>query len=47
MQEKTGCNPFFAIQSFTAPAEEWLLAFDEVAGDDSRNDFDQSFRKSN
>ena len=27
MQEKTGGNPFFAIQFFTALAEEGLLAF--------------------
>ena len=31
MQEKTGGNPFFAIQFFTALAEEGLLAFDPVA----------------
>src|SRR4030088_1455279 len=30
MQEKTGGNPFFAIQFFTALAEEGLLAFDPV-----------------
>jgi PAS domain S-box-containing protein len=29
--EKTGGNPFFAIQFFTALAEEGLLAFDQVA----------------
>ena len=28
VQEKTGGNPFFAIQFFTALAEEGLLAFD-------------------
>jgi predicted ATPase len=28
VQEKTGGNPFFAIQFFTASAEEGLLAFD-------------------
>jgi PAS domain S-box-containing protein len=31
VQEKTGGNPFFAIQFFTALAEEGLLAFDSVA----------------
>jgi predicted ATPase/signal transduction histidine kinase len=31
VQEKTGGNPFFAIQFFTALAEERLLAFDPVA----------------
>jgi predicted ATPase len=31
VQEKTGGNPFFAIQFFTALAEEGLLAFDPVA----------------
>jgi PAS domain S-box-containing protein len=31
IQEKTGSNPFFAIQFFTALAEEELLAFDPVA----------------
>ena len=31
MQEKTGGNPFFAIQFLTALAEEGLLAFDPVA----------------
>src|SRR5712672_274445 len=31
VQEKTGGNPFFAIQFFTALAEERLLAFDSVA----------------
>jgi predicted ATPase/signal transduction histidine kinase len=31
MLEKTGGNPFFAIQFFTALAEEELLAFDPVA----------------
>src|SRR6202011_3100882 len=31
MHEKTGGNPFFAIQFFTALAEEGLLAFDPVA----------------
>src|SRR5712672_2746016 len=31
VQEKTGGNPFFAIQFFTALAEEGLLAFDQVA----------------
>jgi PAS domain S-box-containing protein len=31
VQEKTGGNPFFAIQFFTALAEEGLLAFDAVA----------------
>jgi PAS domain S-box-containing protein len=30
VQEKTGGNPFFAIQFFTALAEEGLLAFDSV-----------------
>ena len=30
MHEKTGGNPFFAIQFFTALAEEGLLAFDPV-----------------
>jgi PAS domain S-box-containing protein len=30
VQEKTGGNPFFAIQFFTALAEEQLLAFDPV-----------------
>jgi PAS domain S-box-containing protein len=30
VQEKTGGNPFFAIQFFTALAEEGLLAFDKV-----------------
>src|SRR6267378_945774 len=32
VQEKTGGNPFFAIQFFTAMAEEGLLAFDSVTG---------------
>src|SRR5246127_1531712 len=32
VHEKTGGNPFFAIQFFTALAEEGLLAFDAVAG---------------
>jgi predicted ATPase/GAF domain-containing protein len=32
VHEKTGGNPFFAIQFFTALAEEALLAFDAVAG---------------
>jgi PAS domain S-box-containing protein len=31
VQERTGGNPFFAIQFFTALAEEGLLAFDSVA----------------
>jgi predicted ATPase len=31
VQEKTGGNPFFAIQFFTALAEEGLLAFDPIA----------------
>jgi PAS domain S-box-containing protein len=31
VQEKTGGNPFFAIQFFTALADEDLLAFDPVA----------------
>jgi predicted ATPase len=31
VHEKTGGNPFFAIQFFTALAEEGLLAFDSVA----------------
>jgi PAS domain S-box-containing protein len=31
VQEKTGGNPFFAIQFFTALAEEGLLSFDSVA----------------
>jgi len=31
VHEKTGGNPFFAIQFFTALAEEGLLAFDAVA----------------
>src|SRR6202008_1340555 len=31
MHEKTGGNPFFAIQFFSALAEEGLLAFDPVA----------------
>ncbi|MDB5041598.1 MAG: multi-sensor signal transduction multi-kinase, partial [Candidatus Eremiobacteraeota bacterium] len=31
VQEKTGGNPFFAIQFFTALADERLLAFDAVA----------------
>src|ERR1700680_5043898 len=31
VQEKTGGNPFFAIQFFTALAEDGLLAFDPVA----------------
>ena len=31
VQEKTGGNPFFAIQFFTALAEEGLLAFDPLA----------------
>ena len=31
VQEKTGGNPFFAIQFFTALAEEGLLAFDSAA----------------
>jgi PAS domain S-box-containing protein len=31
VQEKTGGNPFFAIQFFAALAEEGLLAFDPVA----------------
>src|SRR6202140_2489381 len=30
VQEKTGGNPFFAIQFFTALAEEGLLAFDPI-----------------
>ncbi|SIO67684.1 PAS domain S-box-containing protein [Bradyrhizobium erythrophlei] len=30
VQQKTGGNPFFAIQFLTALAEEWLLAFDPV-----------------
>ena len=32
VHEKTGGNPFFAIQFFTALAEEGLLAFDAIAG---------------
>jgi PAS domain S-box-containing protein len=32
VQEKTGGNPFFAIQFFTALAEEGLLAFHPVTG---------------
>jgi predicted ATPase len=32
VHEKTGGNPFFAIQFLTALAEEGLLAFDPVAG---------------
>jgi PAS domain S-box-containing protein len=31
VQEKTGGNPFFAIQFFTAMAEEGLLGFDSVS----------------
>jgi PAS domain S-box-containing protein len=31
VQDKTGGNPFFAIQFFTALADEGLLAFDSVA----------------
>jgi len=31
VQEKTGGNPFFAIQFFTALADEGLLAFDPAA----------------
>jgi PAS domain S-box-containing protein len=31
VQEKTGGNPFFAIQFFTALTEEGLIAFDQVA----------------
>jgi PAS domain S-box-containing protein len=31
VQEKTGGNPFFAIQFFTALAEEGLLVFDPIA----------------
>jgi hypothetical protein len=31
VQQKTGGNPFFAIQFFTALADEGLLAFDSVA----------------
>jgi len=31
VQEKTGGNPFFAIQFFTALADERLLAFDPAA----------------
>ena len=31
VHEKTGGNPFFAIQFFTALADEGLLAFDPVA----------------
>src|SRR6202040_2567474 len=31
MHEKTGGNPFFATQFFTALAEEGLLSFDPVA----------------
>ncbi len=31
MQEKTGGNPFFAIQFFSALAEEGLVAFDPVS----------------
>jgi predicted ATPase len=31
VQEKTGGNPFFAIQFFTALAKEGLLSFDPVA----------------
>jgi PAS domain S-box-containing protein len=31
VQEKTGGNPFFAIQFFTALAEEGLLSFDSLA----------------
>jgi len=30
VQEKTGGNPFFAIQFFTTLADEGLLAFDPV-----------------
>src|SRR5207253_10137459 len=30
VQEKTGGNPFFAVQFFTALAEEGLLSFDPV-----------------
>src|SRR3981081_2560160 len=33
VQEKTGGNPFFAIQFFTALAEEGLLAFEPVVRD--------------
>jgi PAS domain S-box-containing protein len=33
VQEKTGGNPFFAIQFFTALAEEGLLAFDPATRD--------------
>jgi predicted ATPase len=33
VQEKTGGNPFFAIQFFTALVDEGLLAFDAVARD--------------
>jgi predicted ATPase len=33
VQEKTGGNPFFAIQFFTVLAEEGLLAFDPDAAD--------------
>jgi len=32
VQEKTGGNPFFAIQFFTSLADEGLLAFDSVTG---------------
>ena len=32
VHEKTGGNPFFAIQFITALAEEGLLAFDPVRG---------------
>jgi predicted ATPase/signal transduction histidine kinase len=32
VQEKTGGNPFFAIQFLTALAEEGLLEFDSIAG---------------
>jgi predicted ATPase len=31
VQEKSGGNPFFAIQFFNALAEEGLLAFDPIA----------------
>jgi hypothetical protein len=34
--EHFGGTPFLAIQSFTEPAGEGLLAFDQVAGDDGR-----------
>jgi serine/threonine protein kinase len=33
VHEKTGRNPFFAIQFLTALAEEGLLAFDQASGD--------------